>query len=334
MPEGLLKKGSPQYIESHHHGPLSFWLGDQPSEFETAIANQIKDLESDNKLYFVRLYPVQNKDIPVQEIINNYLPTKAEFPTNRCVSFFHIENEMKVKLPVPRLNYINDPNCIGNIHISSEEYVFSNQTLLLLACSQKEQDVKNTALASTYDVFGYLTLMLGGNIFKKEIFSKYFCLSKKKFVSKEFELKNKNFAQDHIIGLKKFYEFENFNAEDDKIHAALWFSGRAYSANDNASKIVFYKTALELAAAQQYQNWYGKIYKGRIFEQAQEKLNSLKIMRDQLLHKGKAVSFPDHLERYIQIFILDAIAYKQGNSLKKTGFEYLCELENTLIKPN
>lgn len=304
---------------------LWFWLADEVTEFESKIADQLQNILSANKLFFVRLFSWDNSSVSASELVKTCLPAKAEFPNDRKVSFFHIGQELKVKIPFPTLTHMNEPDCVGNVNISSIDYQFSNQTIIVIACSQEEHDAKNYSLNGTNDVVGYLSLMLGKNILHKEIFSNYFCVQKKKFISGDLELKTREGNENKIFGLKKFYNIDKFSGEDEKIHAALWFAGKAFVSNDSAVKVVFYKTALELLAGKTYSNFFGKIYQGETYDRANKKIKQFKDLRDNLLHKGKPIIMTDSMERYIQVFLLDAIAFSQKQILEKSAFEALYE---------
>ncbi|MFX5210907.1 hypothetical protein ABTC77_19585, partial [Acinetobacter baumannii] len=51
------------------------------------------------------------------------------------------------------------------------------------------------------------------------------------------------------------------DARDDRTHAALWFAGLAFSANDNASKVVSYVTALEILTRKNIKNYLSHLYR-------------------------------------------------------------------------
>ncbi len=298
------------------------WNAEEPSKFEENVSEFLEKHNSSNGMYVVKVFSWDNKSISAQEFINKHSPKSASFPHDRIIIFWHIEDELKVKIPEPTHYHVNDPNCIGQINISTKEFFFKNQTLIIIACNQQDYDKEINSLKGLSDAVGYLSLMVGGNILYREIFAKYFCTKRRKFVSGELELRPEEPYPSKVFGLRDFYEIENFDAEDDITHATLWFAGKAFTSKDYASKLVNYHTALEIIGGKNFQNTFGKIYSRNpeVLDAAKKALSEISKLRGYLVHKGKQVELDQALQRKIQIFILDAIIYKQKGKQQKTAF--------------
>ena len=295
----------------------------ETSEFEEHIAELLKNFKSKNDIYLVKLFSWNSRKIPAPIAINEHLPKHTESLDDRLISFFHVGEELKVEIPRPSISHSNEENCAGFIKITTDKYQFENETLLIVACTQEDFEKRQESLIGLSDTIGLLSLMFGQNIQSREIFTKFFNAKTKKFISGEIKNTESHEHKDMIVGLRSYYQFEKINFEDDISHAALWFSGKAFVSRDDASKIVYYHTAVEVVAdrSKSYENLFNKMYKKfpDLKEFALKQLKELKDLRGKLLHKGQAVSLNCELERYIQIIILDALIYKQKGVLERSG---------------
>jgi hypothetical protein len=171
------------------------------------------------------------------------------------------------------------------------------------------------------DAIGWLSLQFGKAICEVPVLSAYFSTRRCKFIFSTLAVEAGTPIDESKFGLKSFYKLNRFDGEDDVIHAALWYSGKAFTEVDAASKIVFLHTALDIVSQQNIQNHFRRLYKNQTHaKNAIEVLSEFSDLRGKLIHKGILGNFPKSLERYLQLLTLDAIVARQEGALSASAF--------------
>ena len=234
------------------------------------------------------------------------------------IKFVKIDDRTEFSIPVATLSFSHSAEA-GAIHVSPQKYSFWDQTLMILASRQSDHDRKEHALTGSFDSLGLVSLLSGPILHGGVLFSSYFSITRKKFISGTLGVvpqSSVEWAPIKFAGANQ----SGLDARDDRSHAALWFAGSAFSSNDNASKIVSYVTAFEILMGKNVQNYLSRLYqKDKDLQKlVLEKTAALKNLRGDLVHKGRRVVLSAELERYAQAFILDAI--RQNNNVTTEVF--------------
>jgi hypothetical protein len=308
---------------------LWMWHADEPSAFETLLADTLADFpqseagRDDDGVFHVRAYSWRGREGFTQEFLKTHLPQSVELPLERMIKFVRIDDKLEFSIPNHTLSFSHTAEA-GAIHFSPLKFVLSDQTLMILASRQSDHDREAPALTGSLDALGLISLLSGNILDGHSLFSSYFCTSRKKFLSGTLGIVGPSsvdwapikFADDNLDA--------PFDARDDRTHAALWFAGSAFSENDNASKIVSYVTALEILTGKNIKNYFSRLYRkeSELQKVALEKVRALMNLRGNLVHKGQRLVLSPELERFAQAFILDAI--RENNKIASANFAVQC----------
>jgi hypothetical protein len=291
---------------------LWIWLDGDPSPFENHLADilagfpKVESEQRDNGVFHVTAYSWRGDPDFTRHFLKTYVPRKIELPLTRMISFRKVEGKEEFSIPLPALSFSHCARA-GSVQVHGQKYSFENETLMVLASRQMDHDCEGPSLAGSLDALGLISLLSGPVLHSSSLFSSYFCITRKKFLNGTFGIVTESSVDWTPMGLSGICG--DLDARNDRTHAALWFSGRAFSSNDDASKIVSYVTALEILTKGNVKNYLGRLYRRdkELRRFALEKVSSLMEMRGEVVHQGHRIVFPDELERYTQAFIIDAI---------------------------
>ena len=231
----------------------------------------------------------------------------CEMPNTRFVSFMHVEGERRFEAPDVNIIHTNERKTT-HIRVAAREIFVGNQIVFLAAARQIDYDMEAPSLAGISSILSVFYLLCAG-VFSKVrewLLIKYYRV-RRKFISGKLKV-----TPDPTISRTALRFTEpgvSFDAKDERTHGALWFAGRAFSAKDHASKIVFYRTALELIGGKQFKNFFGRVYSKHQSTKslADEKLKVIAKLRGEVIHEGKRANLALELERYVQALILDGL---------------------------
>ncbi|MDF1585756.1 hypothetical protein PZ740_05065 [Rhodospirillales bacterium YIM 152171] len=297
-------------------------LAEDPSEFELAVAEQLAPLSEIADLAFVQIHPWRGTTCSARRAVKEHLLQEVEIPRERLVSFFHIGGRMDVGLPVSNLSFSNAAEA-GSIQINKRNFSFSDQTIIVIACPQSDRDVEGGVLGGIEDAVGLLSLALGSRVFPRSLFSAYFCRKSKKFVTSDYMVVASTTEPEAMLGLNGFYGLKEFAVLSEKSHAALWFAGSAAAAQDHASKIIYYNTALEVLCGKNMQNFFRQLYRARkeLSDAAAATVRKLQQLRGLILHQGRPQKIPAGEERGIQLLLMDGLIRSETGVLERSAFE-------------
>ena len=311
-----------------------FWLASEPSSFELMLADCLTNFppedrkQAENGVYYVSIHSWRGDGSFTSTTVSSFFPMSCEMPNTRFVSFMHVEGEHRFEVPDVNIIHTNEGKTT-HIRVAAREIFVGNQIVFLAAARQIDYDMEAPSLAGISDSIGLLSIMCGCLIQSEEIVSGYFCRVHRKFISGKLKV-----TTDPTISRTALRFTEpgvSFDAKDERTHGALWFAGRAFSAKDHASKIVFYRTALELIGGKQFKNFFGRVYSKHQSTKslADEKLKVIEKLRGEVVHEGKRANLPLELERYVQALILDGLRFKHGMLVQDLAVQALRDIEQS-----
>jgi hypothetical protein len=301
------------------------WFADEPSAFEVHLAETLTAFpkpelsQHDNGVFHVRAYSWRGRPEFTQEFLKAHLPRSVELPADGMIKFVTIDDKLEFSIPMETFSFSHSAEA-GSIHVTARKLTLSDQTLMILASRQSDHDREAPALSGSFDALGLISLLSGNVLLGRCLFSSYFCTTRKKFLSGALGV----FGPSPVDWTPIKFADENpdsrLDARDDRTHAALWFAGLAFSANDNASKVVSYVTALEILTRKNIKNYLSHLYRkdSELHRAAIEKVLAFLNLRADLVHKGQRIVLSSELERFAQAFILDAI--RENNKIASAGF--------------
>ncbi|WFU73703.1 HEPN domain-containing protein [Bradyrhizobium sp. CB2312] len=310
------------------------WFADEPSAFEVHLADTLtafpksEPSQDDNGVFHVRAYSWRGRPDFTQEFVQAYLPRSVELPDDGMIKFVTIDDKLEFSIPVETLSFSYSAEA-GAIHVTARKIILSDQTLMILASRQSDHDREAPALTGSFDALGLISLLSGNVLLGRCLFSSYFCTTRKKFLSGALGVVGPSPVDWAPIKFADDNPDTRFDARNNRTHAALWFAGSAFSANDNASKVVSYVTALEILTGKNIKNYLSRLYRkdSELHKAALEKVLALMDLRGDLVHKGQRIVLSPELERYAQAFILDAI--RDNNKVASARFAVQSVIEAT-----
>ena len=301
---------------------LWFTLAEPPSDFEKIVAEQIQAAGASDDVFYLQFFSWANSSDPMARELPGHLPSAIELCTERWLSILQCGAETTVKIPVETLTH-SSKAIAGNIRVTSKEFSFEDQVVIMFACRQEDHDSGYASLRGASDAIGLLSLIFGHNIQPTPIFGNYFNLKEQKFVSGSLIVRTTAEVEKRIFGIKTFYNVDEFLGDSDTVHAALWFVGKAYTERDRASKIVFYQTAMEMVwGSKQLHKRVASCYSGMPGpkRKARETVIRLKKLRHEIVHRGQLGDFSGEFERHVQLLLLDGLVAKQLGALSQSAF--------------
>lgn len=290
------------------------WSAEAPTPFEMMLAGHLSAFtdgdspDQDNGVFRVSAYSWRGDDALTSKVFE-CIPKDMEVKFPRLVTFHAIDEEMKVS--IPSASVFNSSKA-SFIDIGHRDVTLHPGIMLLVASRQMDYDDEGPTLAGHDDALGIVSLVAGHILNKEEVFSSYFCVERKKFLCGRLRI-----VEDPVVARTVIPELGEIrlDAQNETTHVAFWFAGKAFSASDHASKIVFYQVALESAVGKQnVTNFFGSLYKGRgaFTDHIMCLIKRAKSARDDIVHRGERRTLTTEVERYIQAAIIDALRDRHG----------------------
>lgn len=300
----------------------------EPSEFEILLADAIRQSALNDKsqsIFYTSAYSFYGSRFHVQYILQS-LPS-IELPYEAWVTFIYLDRDMSFDIPHPQTSvHVENENTIQNIIVNNHKYTLQKQILIVFSCKSTDFDRNDRALRGFSDMIGFLSLIVGRSIHGEELFGSYFCIDLKKFISGRLKVAMRHQFEAVIVSFRNLFEENEIDLQDDIVNAAIWFSGRAFSTKEAKSKSIFYYTAIELICGRSPINTIRKIYKRHICsEEAVDCFKRIKVIRDNVVHRGIAEDIDAELERMTQTIILDSILFKLEKANAKTALDALLQ---------
>jgi hypothetical protein len=310
------------------------WLASAPASFELMLADRLSNFPPEdsrrieNGVYYVSIHSWRGNRSITNTVVNDYFPHSYELPKPCLVSFMHVDGEHEFEIPDVSVAYSSE-GLVADVRVAPKKLCVHNQIVLLVAVRQEDYDAEAPSLAGISDAIGLLSILSGHMLYSREIIGGYFCRIRCKFISGRLKAAAESTISTTAL---RFAEPRiSFDATDERTHGALWFAGRAFSAEDHASKIVFYRTALELIGGKCFRNFFGAKYKTHASTKtlADSKLEAIEKLRADVVHCGKRAILQVELERYVQALIVDGLRFKHNVPSPVFAIEALYEIEQS-----
>jgi hypothetical protein len=317
--------------ENSRHMKLGdrLWISsaEPSSTLEVQIATKLAEFDQECRLFHVHVFSWRATPMPSAREVTTHLPRTAEFCQSRYIGLHEIKNETTVSVALPTLMF-TDIARAGDIQLTFRKITFCHQLLVIVGCRHTDHEAGHASLRGAMDAVGFLSLCFGKRICEVPVISEYFDATKQKFVSSTLALTAESATAGLVYGIRTFYGLDHFDGLNDRVHAALWFAGKAFVETDRASKLVFLHTAIEVISGKSLQNYFRRLYSGKSFlEDALHIVRTLQQLRGKLLHQGRLDSLPTMSERYGQLLILDALVAERHGHLPRSALEAAIDAE-------
>jgi hypothetical protein len=302
---------------------LWFWRDGPSSKFEKSLSALLRQLRWNNNILEVEIFSCDPEVFGQLNLIRDILPQAILLRNSCALCVYTTDASTKVQFPAAYLSFSHSASA-GDVQVFCNECTISRQCFLI--CAACHEDIKvEQRLEGNLDLIRIVALLIGRGLLHPPIYFSYLCLEREKFISGELELRARS-ALDTFLCKWEEHSSPNLGTENDSVvQACLWFSAKAFLSQDQATKIFYYNTALEIIAGGHIQNHYRAIFRNRPDTKSllEERLWEAQRSRGALVHNGLPMQFSTGLKRFIQALLFDAIVYRLTGRLEHSSFERL-----------